>query len=751
MKEATMLRETRSLLNSRFISITIALIFWGIASFAPFQEIRAASALEAGGPGIAAPVLDEDDTDLGAATDEVIPGAVRMGLSSASKDAPDPQSAGRFAAFNARHENRWNAHFDKKNGRVKLLTGGPSRRYENGPETVSRSFLKDAYVILGLKEDLSDIRTEKVDQTPVRNHVRLRQTHLGIPIMGAQILVHSNPEGQVTMVQNDTLQNVQPVNEDRISEAAATKVVQDDLHATLGQGIVFSAAKAEKWIAPHKGNYFYVWKVSVPTRNPWGFWVYHVNAETGEVIYRGNEIQSLRTGKGRGYKSNADWHTGTVGSLSLKYMYSEDDGNSGYLIGAHADVYDNQGFDPWSPDFSFLYDPYDPLEKDYFDAVQAYYQMNISWEWWNKTILSKYGPLSPAYFYDLSIPVIVNVNGMCNAFYSPDLGEGNPGFAFGDEGACDPSSEDLVVDNDIFRHEYTHAMMHWCGFDAQFGGPMHYYGRSMGEGNADWFGYIYSKDPWIADVGWSWSSDGYLRNLDNVRMYPFDVEYPYPSGGLPEEHYTGEIWGGYLYDLYQILKSKALPYVYQSFSYFSTADGHMDGYPDFFDAIWAQYLAEWDLTGKTTNTIKAWGSMASRGINALLREPYHSHTNYFRTGAPGSDDGYYFYWMFPPKKTLSTQANLLLTGDSHEYVIQNSSATPLNLSVSVTSKTGGLVNPHIHLYTGAGVLIPSVESLSLNKASLTSAGLPPGLYVVVVTGEASFPARGYYNFKVTFN
>jgi len=176
----------------------------------------------------------------------------------------------------------------------------------------------------------------------------------------------------------------------------------------------------------------------------------------------------------------------------------------------------------------------------------------------------------------------------------------------------------------------------------------------------------------------------------------------------------------------------------------------MDGYPDFFDAIWAQYLAEWDLTGKTTNTVKAWGPMASRGINALLRSPYSS-TNYFRTGAPGSDDGFYFYWMFPPKKTLSTRANLLWTGDMHEYIIENSSAGPLNLSVSVTSTAGGLINPEILLYTAAGALITLVEPISLNKASLTRPSLPPGTYVVKVTGEASSPARGYYNFKVTFN
>jgi hypothetical protein len=759
-REATMPRETKSLLNLKFISIIIALIFSGFISFTPFQEIPSVFALGSEDPGIAAAALEEDDSDsdLVVAEDEAVPSAGRMGLSSSSKVAPDPQSASRFAAFNARNQNRWNASFDKKNGRVKLLSGGPSKRYEIGPEAVAMGFLKDAYMILGLKEDLSDIRTEKVDQTPLRNHVRFRQTHRGTPIMGGQVLVHSNPEGQVTMVQNETLQDIQPANEDRISEAVAIKVAQDDLHATQGQGIVLSTARAEKWVAPHKGNYFYVWKVTVPTRNPWGLWVYHVNAETGEVIYKGNEIQSLRTGKGRGYKSNLNWHNGIISNLSLKYMYSPEEGNTGYLIGAHADVYDNQENDPWSPDFSFLYDPFS--EKDWFDAVQAYYQMNTTWEWWNKTVLRKYGPLYPDevydYFYDLSTPVYVNLP-ECNAYYSSDIvGEGYPGFAFGNENSCFPiygfNNQDLVIDNDVVRHEYAHAMMDWCGFGGQFGGPMHYYGRSMGEGNSDWFSYLYSKDPEVADVGWFWSTDGYLRNLDNTRMYPYDVDHP--SLGLPEEHYTGEIWGGYLYDLSRVLKTKALPYIYQSFFYFLPSGGHMDGYPDFFDAILAQHEAEWDLTGKETNTAKAWGSWTGRGINGL-RRPAYSSTNYFRSGSSGSDDGDYLYWMFPPEKTLITKANLLMTGDGHEYIIQNNAETPLNLSVSVTSTAGGLVNPYISLSsydtgTGSSDLLSSVVPISLNKAVLTYPALPPGFYVVEVTGQATSPARGYYNFKVTF-
>ena len=79
-----MIRKTQSLLSSRWISILTVLIFSGVASLAPFQEAAGVSALEAGGSLIPGVALEADET---------IPAAGRMGLSSFSKDAPDPLAA----------------------------------------------------------------------------------------------------------------------------------------------------------------------------------------------------------------------------------------------------------------------------------------------------------------------------------------------------------------------------------------------------------------------------------------------------------------------------------------------------------------------------------------------------------------------------------------------------------------------------------------------------------------------------------
>jgi hypothetical protein len=694
---------------------------------------------------------EDDGEPVVVTTDEKALPVVIGQVSSTQKEAAPLRLGSGFDAFNVPYENQWRASFSEKTGKVKVLYGALSKRYENGPESVARGFLGDAHMIFGLKQDLSDLRTQRVDKTPERDHVRFQQTYNNIPIVGVFVLVHSNPQGQVTMVQNDYIHGFQVANARVIAVESAKNTARNDLQASLGKGATLSDAKVEELIAPHKEKYYYVWKIAMPTRNPWGYWVYHVDAGTGEILYKGNEIRSLKTGKGRAFKSNADWFLGKISNVPLKNMFTSAEGYSeGYLWGLHADIWDD--FDGtyiyktfYSPTYTFLTDPIS--HKDWFDAIDAYYQMNTVWDWWNKNVISKYGPSSPDYFYD-NPPAVTVVNCvdpacLCNAFYYP------PNYLFfGDQNSCAAGSEDLVIDNDVVRHEFTHAMMDWCGFGdtgtTQFGGPVDYYGRAMGEGNSDWFAFLnHTKDPGIAGVAWYWSGF-YLRYLDWTWMYPYDVGC---SGGMPEEHCTGEIWGGYLYDLYRVLGKSALKYVYNSFYYFSPSGGWMDGHPDFFDAIVAQITAEYDLTEKYTSSLKAWGSMTSRGINGLLRSPYCHASDYFYTGAPNCDDNWYWPWNFPDFKTINTKGNLLLTGDSHEYIV-NVTAPGWDLTATVTGKSGGIINPYIYLYTGGGALVTSVGPSSPTKATLTSYNVPSGIYVVRVTGTATSPARGYYSFKL---
>ena len=701
----------------------------------------------------------QDDADaLFLVTDEKIP-FTRVGEvnASAQQAAAFHQKSG-FDAFNALYRNQWTATFSSKTGAVTLLSGALSKPYSNGPEAVARGFLKDTHTLFGLKADLSDLTTGHIYRTPERDHVRLQQTYNGVPIEGVLVLVHATPQGQVTMVQNSYRQGFQPANGQVITKEAAEETARADLQVGLGMQATLLGIQGEPLITPYQREYYYIWKVTIATQNPTGYWVYHVDAESGAILYKANELLSLTTGKGKAYKTNADFLNGTISNVPLKNLYTATESSSwwGHLYGLHADIYDSYdvGTDTayrnvFSPNYTFLFNSDTPE----FHATHAYYQMQTVWDWWNKRGFKQYNldlySADWAYFLTASIPANVNMP-ECGAYYDP----WTRGFAFGDEHTCLPDFDnpDFVLDNDVVRHEYIHAIMDWFNFRVQFGGAENNYGRAMGEGNADFGAFLNTPgDPKIGEVVWDWHPDKYLRNLDNTRMYPRDVNCPAcvnRQANNAEEHHTGEIWGGYLYDLYRVLKSKAPWFIGSAYYYFDPSGGHRDGLPDFYDGIWAQATAESDLTGKSTYAMKAWGSMASRGINAWLRAPYSHATDYFYTGQGGSDDDHGFFWNFPPVKTISTQGNILRNTDKHEYLIHTNKKGLL--TAAVTAKPGGAVNPLIDLKNEAGDLIASSSSTTSTNAVLTRPDLPASHYIIEVTGNNSGDARGYYNLKVTF-
>ena len=647
----------------------------------------------------------------------------------------------RLAAAGMGH---WKATFDETSGRLKTLYGARSEKFTQGGEAAARSFLSQAHTVFGLQQNLAELKTLRVDTTPERDHIRFQQTYNGVPVVGAHLIVHTSKENQVTMVQNGFIPDLQPANSVVIAGEAAQGIALDDLKATKDSGILLSAPKGEQQLSLHDGKRLYVWKITIPSRKPYGLWVYEIDGESGKILYKKNEILSVASGKGNVFKTNADYLIGKVSSAPLKNMYKQGTTDDGYLFGLFANIFSDNYNDPFEPTYKFLYNPV--AQPDWFHATQGYYAINTVRDWWLKSVVKKfaadevYNAYNP---FNWSTPIIVNAGDLCNAFYTPDISNGIPGMVFGNENSCAAGAADLVLDWDVVRHEYTHAMADWFGFGSQFGGPVDYYGRAMGEGNADWYAYlIHPKDSRMATVAWDWSSAGYLRNLDNTRMYPRDVNLP--AWGLPEEHYTGEIWGGYLYDLYRVLGSKAVQYIVQSYFYFDPSGGMMSGYPDFFDAIWAGVNAESDLTGKFASSYKVWGLWASRGISGYYT-PYYSSSNYFDTGSAGHDNRYAI--VFPFAKALATKSNILKSNDVHEYAFRTN-ADGMTLTATATGAKGGMYNPVMEVYDANGNKLTATFTPSGSKGVLTAKLGATGAYIVKVSGQTATPARGYYDFKI---
>ena len=713
-----------------------------------------------------------------------------------SKESVSLRRASGFDAFNASSLNQWKGSFSKKTGKVTLLYGSTSKQYPGGPENVAMEFLKESSALFGMKQDLSDLKVVRVNKTFARDHVKLQQTYNGIPIADASVLVHSNKENQVTMVQNGYIEGFQPSNQEQLSAESAMEIARNDLRASLGSNAMFSEANAERLIAPYQKAHYYVWDVMISTRHPLGLWVYRVDASNGQILHKSNRIRSL-SGSGSVFKSNADYFSGKTTKQILPNLLPLPSTNqTGFLFGAHAAIYNYQGDatatppyvntflpnstnDPFVVNLHFYYDPL--ANPDFFDAVNAYYKVNLIRNWWNQNVVPKNVnnttfPDSPHYVPYFSqyypIPVIVNEtdNAACDSFYDPDI-FGNsslqPGFVFGKENTCSFANENFVLDEDVVAHEFTHFMVDQCGFTAsgeQFADPE--YGDAMNEGNADFWAFLRTKNTLMGDVicyasSGAWPCDAsptppyYSRSVNNAHMYPQDVDdqdVNDPSYGLPEPHWTGRIWSGYLYDLYKILGGQTLDYVFQGFYYFKSPIAGLAG------AVYAQYLAEKDVKPSVPLTRKAaTGAEASRGLNRAVGPCY-----------PG-DGPVGTYWEFPPTTSINTKGYFHNPTDMHEYWVKLDNAT-MNLTVTVTSvvssKTTYPTLPLISLYyistddqgniyidpnsaTGCASVahITTVEWSSLTRAHLSWPQLGAGLYSIVVTEAGA--GTGYYNFSLS--
>jgi len=717
--------------------------------------------------------------------------------SESTESVPFRRASG-FDAFNANHQNQWKASFSKKTGKVNLLYGFTSKQYPGGPENVAMEFLRDSWTLFGMKQDLSDLTFARVDKTDIRDHVRLQQTYNGIPIADAFVLVHSNKENQVTMVQNNYIEGFQPSNQEQLPAESAIEIVRNDLRTSLGNNATFSEAKAERLIAPYQKAYYYAWNVMISTRNPSGLWVYRVDASNGQILHKSNRILSLY-GSGSVYKNNANYllqPTPKVTKQGLNGLLPLPSTNEvGFLFGSHAAIYTYKGDgfatppygntlmycdatsmacpdgdDPYDKHLQFRYGPTDPAaDPAWFHAVNAYYKLNVIWNWWNQTVVqrnvnNKGFPSKPHYvphFTDnYPIPVIVNDvdDAACNSFYTPDI-HGNssfqPGFVFGNENTCSFANENFVLDEDVVAHEFTHFMVDQCGFTAQGGqfDDASEYGDAMNEGNADFFAFLRTKNTKIGDVVWATQSPPYLRDINSTRMYPNDVDDPVDfTPPVPEAHYTGQIWSGYLYDLYKILGGRTLNYVFQGFYYFdpTKAGGLASG-------SYAQYLAEKDVTPGVPLSLKAAGAEASRGLNRAVGPCYYNQSLNAGDGPVGT------YWVFPPTKSINTRGFFHNAGDAHEYQVEVDNAY-MNLSVTVTSTSPALTDPVISLYVisrdsqGNIIIDPYSTTGCASVAQITKVGpssptsiqlkwprLGAGLYSIVVTAAGT----GNYNFSLS--
>jgi Zn-dependent metalloprotease len=427
------------------------------------------------------------------------------------------------------------------------------------PSKIAESVLKKVAKDLKIKPNLSDLKFDKVRETLLGSHVLYQQYHEGKPISGAWIRVDIDKAGRVYNINNDLVpesvlaktkkktgagrRRAEEIGEVRAESARGELSAEDAKRRAIeeagaGKDSSNDVLQDELLYYPHKGIPTLARKIIVKTTKPLAEWKIYLDAKTGEVLYKSNQLKDAN-GKGRVFNPNP---VVTLNDTTLEdnspiadSAYSEvtlenlDD--SGMLDGLFASTRTTSNRIN-RPDHQFNFS----RSNRGFKEVMVYYHIDTIQRYIQEIGFNNV----------LNHQIAISIDGRSddNSHYSP----GTKDLTFGTGGVDD------AEDAEIIAHEYGHAIQD----DQVPGWGESHEAGSMGEAFGDYLAASFFADikpsilrltigNWDA-VAYSGDEPPCLRRLDSNKRYPKDI--------VREVHADGEIWSACLWELRAALGSR---------------------------------------------------------------------------------------------------------------------------------------------------------------------------------------------------
>ncbi|HEX8118734.1 MAG TPA: hypothetical protein VF521_15770, partial [Pyrinomonadaceae bacterium] len=224
-----------------------------------------------------------------------------------------PPAAAQLRALDALKANLGDAsvtaRWDKSTGSVDTIMDFASAPSQLDPEAAARSFVEQNAALFGLT-DGSTLRL-KTNTAALGGHLLyFEQTYNGIPVEGRGVGVVMDGEQRVKAVSGPYQKNVSLNTTPSLDGAAALAKAQADLakfKVRWASGVsdvlnpaldklasqlgAMATPKPHLSIFPTATGPRLTYKFYVFSRNPFGFFKYHVDAATGEVLYREDTVR----------------------------------------------------------------------------------------------------------------------------------------------------------------------------------------------------------------------------------------------------------------------------------------------------------------------------------------------------------------------------------------------------------------------------------------------------------------------------
>jgi len=460
------------------------------------------------------------------------------------------------AGFSARHGGTWRAYG------MSPATGTPSRFIGSGIETHASLTTDDQAfaAALALVRDNPDVfRADVASLVPdaVRRGkglvgVHFAQTHNGVPVWDARVQLTFTESGRCYSMGSRVYPNITVDTTPHLSQAQAEDIAR--------QAVLFNPntdrldGETELMVLPvhvteTAVDHRLVWKVRVRVEDPVAIWVTHVDAHSGEIVWRWNDVHYLvYSGNANSNVSPVSYCNGdelqpspylrlTVSGLGTFTTAADGTWNAGEggtglravtadLFGPYVDINNVGGAEaafngsasggvPFTLTWSDANSHAD--ERDVFDSVNDVHDF--------------FETFDPGYGYtNTQITGNVSRPDVCNAYW-----DGTINF-YPQGGGCANTGEIAGV----VHHEFGHGVQ-----DDLIGSQG---GQGLGEGNADVLANIMTMESPIGRGFFIGNCTSGIRDSENTLQYPEDVVGQ-------EVHDAGRVIAGFHWDLLQALQA----------------------------------------------------------------------------------------------------------------------------------------------------------------------------------------------------
>ncbi|MFB7304113.1 M4 family metallopeptidase [Heyndrickxia sporothermodurans] len=394
--------------------------------------------------------------------------------------------------------------------------------------------------LLKMKEPAKHLKVKKMEIDKFgMTHVRLQQTKNGIPVEGAEVIVHYDKEGTVQTVNGQYSNDIAEVDLNTKAKITADQAIEKAKEIVSAPKDLDYEPTQELVVYPFNGENYVAYKVNVNFlgEHP-GNWDVFIDAKTGDVVDMYNELMHV---DGDDYKPMKGVGTGVLGEkrelhiskkkdpkLGNGMMFFLNDINHDHLGGITTYDFENEFDSRTNPLPGKLFAKKNNSWNDDYDraAVDAHYNSEKVYHYY----LDKHGRNS---LDDKGMEIKSTVHygdGYNNAFWNGrqmTYGDGDGQFMIS-----------LSAGLDVAAHEMTHGVTtHTAG--------LKYRNESgaLNEAFSDIFGALVNEDSWeigedIMAPEAKASGRTALRSMSNPNKFPVNAAYtPYGNGsGVYPKH-----------------------------------------------------------------------------------------------------------------------------------------------------------------------------------------------------------------------